>query len=556
MLSWFKKYWAEILVFACLIAGYILCTATNFTWINTDCDGAHYVYAAKWFYPAHLSSAPLYLIVGHFFTYLPIGTDYYGLAMLSVIGSIGACFFVYLITRHYTRSKWLSLIATIIYGGSAMAISQGTIVETYAIVTMFMLAAYYFALKEKWWIVTVMLGLGLAIHHLTIIAAIVIFFSFKPYRKFKYVFVCALFALFYLYIPITNREPYIWQSESGFFKNFINSLSNTGGMLIGQISIWDLPKRIIEAILVTIVCLGLGVIPAIIALKKYKWTAHSLFWLTIIPILYWVTDLSPQTYVYALPGLAFGACLAGIGLAKIDRKYATAIIGLSAIGLSLFNFNYFDIGRMLDRNMEAVKYYNSLDAVPDGEILIAQQGWEWTMIFVYNKYEGRDIIPICGLNLTDATYRRLLRDTYGIDTRYADYGGTIVEKQIAQAKYIIENNDKVWITMTSDAANYGAVIVKADNDSEIIATPWKPILATPTWKFKPDNPYGIITGMVEVEHWSNVLQSSYSFMTFAMLSTIGAVPCWFLWQIFVKKRKWSVQNVMGKISGVQEKTGR
>lgn len=553
MLSWCKKHWLELLVFGALLAGYILCTATNFTWINTDCDGAHYTYAAKWFYPAHLSSAPLYLIIGHFFTYLPIGTDYYGLAMLSVLSSIGACLFVYLITKHYTRSKILSLIATIIYGGSALAISQGTIVETYALITMFMLAAYYFALKEKWWTVTVMLGLGLAIHHLAIITAIVIFFSFKPYRKIKYVLVCALFAIFYLYVPLTNREPYLWQSQGNFWHNFINALSNTGGMLIGQISIWDLPKRIIEAALITVVCLGVGIVPAIVALKKYKWNAHHLFWLAVIPIIYYITDLAPQTYVYALPGIAFASCLVGIGLAKIDKKWATAIVGLSAIGLSLFNFNYFDIGRTLDPNMEAVKYYNELDIVPDGEILVAQQGWEWTMIFVYNKYEDRNIIPVCGLNLTDSTYRKLLSETYGINTQIADVSGTIIEKQIAQAKYIIANNDNVWITVGTDAATYGTSIIMADSNSEIVETPWKPTLATPTWKFMPYNPYDIITGAVEVEGWSNVLQSSYSFMTFAMLATIGGIPCWFIWQIVVKKRKWSLQNVKGKIEGISGK---
>jgi dolichyl-phosphate-mannose--protein O-mannosyl transferase len=161
MLSWFKKYWIEILVFAAILAGYLLCCATNYTWINTDCDGAHYVYAAKWFYPAHLSSAPLYLIIGHFFTLIPFGTDFWNLALLSVLCAVISCWFVYAIVKLHTTNRTAAIIAAIIYGGSALAISQGTIVETYSMVTMFMLGAYYFTLKSKWWLVAVMLGAGL-----------------------------------------------------------------------------------------------------------------------------------------------------------------------------------------------------------------------------------------------------------------------------------------------------------------------------------------------------------------------------------------------------------
>ena len=551
MLSWFKKYWLEIAVFALLGVGYLLCASPSFTWINTDSDGAHYTYAAKWFYPAHSSSAPLFLIIAHFFTLIPFGTDFWNIALISVISSVIACIFVYAIVKHYTRSRAYSLISAVVFGGSAIAISQGTIVETYALVTMCMVGAYYFALKSRWALTAIFLGAGMAVHPLATIASAIIFFSFKPFRNWRYILISASFAIFYLYIPLTNRPPYMWQSQSNSFSNSLNAMKSTILMLSGQISIWALPKRIIETLLLVIVTLGAGIFPAFIALKKLNWKAHSLFWLMIIPILYFVTDLSPQTYVYILPAMAFGACLVGIGLAKLNKQWATGIVGLVAVILALFNFNYMDIGRTLDPNMESVKYYNELNKVPDGQILVAQQGWEWAMIFVYNKYENRNIIPVCAINLPDKTYRELIRDTYGVKTDYNNTTGTIAERQIYQTEYVFDNNENVWFTQTSDARNYGAIIVKPTNETRHIITPWSPLDSEhPAWQWKPNNPYDIITGAIEVTGWSYVLMSSYSALTFGMLATIGGMPGWVLYQVIVKKRKWSLNNVKGKVSGV------
>jgi hypothetical protein len=72
----------------------------------------------------------------------------------------------------------------------------------------------------------------------------------------------------------------------------------------------------------------------------------------------------------------------------------------------------------------------------------------------------------------------------------------------------------------------------------------------PAWQWKPDNPYDIITGAIEVEGWGNVLMSSYSVLTFIMLGFIGGAPCWFIHQLVVKKRKWSLGNVKEKVSRI------
>jgi hypothetical protein len=49
--------------------------------------------------------------------------------------------------------------------------------------------------------------------------------------------------------------------------------------------------------------------------------------------------------------------------------YSTALIAVALMG---FNANYLDIGRTLDPNLSAQRYFDEeLDKIPDGEILLA-----------------------------------------------------------------------------------------------------------------------------------------------------------------------------------------
>ena len=72
MTNWIKQYWAELLVFGTILVVLLIDAAPDYTWINTDCDGIHYTYAAKYMVPAHKTSAPLFLLLGRLFLWLPV----------------------------------------------------------------------------------------------------------------------------------------------------------------------------------------------------------------------------------------------------------------------------------------------------------------------------------------------------------------------------------------------------------------------------------------------------------------------------------------------------
>ena len=179
MRSWLRSYWPELLVFG-VIAGVLLrCCTPDITWINTNADGPHYLYAAKYLYPAHKTSAPLFLLLGHVMLYLPWGTEAWRIALLSVVGGIGSAVFVYLAIRHHLaevgrlesveRERFLALVGAVVFGGSALIVSQATIVEgSYALTMMCGVGAYYFCLKGRWIPAALMIGAGVAMHHLII----------------------------------------------------------------------------------------------------------------------------------------------------------------------------------------------------------------------------------------------------------------------------------------------------------------------------------------------------------------------------------------------------
>lgn len=557
MKTWIKEHWIEVATFGGIFAVFAICCAPDMTWINTDCDGIHYTYAAKYLYPAHKTSAPLFLLLGHLFLQVPLGSEFWRFAMLSVLASTASAVVVYLIVKEKlgaNRGKLYGIIGALVFGGSALVISQSTIVESYALVTLCGLLGYYFVDKGKYLYGALALGAGIAIHHLIFIPLVVLIVFYKEFRKWKYAGVMGSFFLFYLYIPITNRPPYIWASEGGGITTFFTDISTTVLMLTGGISIWDFPKRVIDAIGIIGVCFGLALIPILYFFFKerhtninpirVKWYKEPLFWLLILPIVYYVVDLAPQTYVYIMPAIGFGAVIAGLSLSKMRRYWKWAVLGF-AIGLLVGNGIIMDIGRTLDPNLSASQYYyEELDKVPNGDILIPNNDWEWVAVFVYNKEFARDIQPICIGLLPSLSYQEILteqgiildgceEETLGIRGRY-----------IAESIVTSNDNDRLWTTSATNPETYAAEIIPIKESDGFINTAM--ITSSPKLKWKPSNPYDIITGAIEINEWRYLTWSNYSMMTFAMMGIIGLVPCYIGYQVIVKKKKWSLRKNANK----------
>ena len=545
-MEFLKKYRVEILVFAAILGLLLICAAPDMTWINTDSDGVHYVYAAKYLYPSHKGSAPLYLLLGHLFLYLPFGTEFWRMALISVLSGLAASVFIYLIIMEKVGNRSHALIGASLYGVSILALSQNTIVEAYPLVTAVCLAVFYFCLKKKWTTAAVLVGVAGAIHPTSMLVIIPMLIFFKELRQWKRLGVMALFVLFYLYIPLTNRPPYMWQAsnQSGGLFGFIKDSWDTAIMLTGGLSIWDLPKRLLDASGLILLSFGAALIPLYFALRK-QFYKRVLFWLVAIPTVYYITDLAPQTYVYLQPAIAFGAVAVGIGLTKLKHEkllgYGTAVraIVFFVLIIGAVDFHYMDIGVMLDPELSAVKYYTEeLPKVPDGQVLMPQYAWEWAAIYPYNRNENRNITPVCIDTLLSPVCQQQLRDD-GI--LFEDnFAKNILERQCFIATSIVTLNDNIWTTQSSVPETYGAKIVPATVDmvTEMLEIKSSDRTLEPQWHFKPSNPMGIITGSIEVNEWHWITWSpNRSCIMFVAWGMFGYFPYWLIERILSKRRK-------------------
>jgi len=584
MKNWIKKYWVEILVFGFVFAIFMIDLNPDMTFMLKAADSVGYLYSAKYLYPSYHTSPPLYLLVSHLFLMIPLGTDAWRMGLVSVLSSMGACVFIYLIIKHIIiekadknkkRSKLdksariYALLGVLIYGTSALVISQTIVVQTYATVCLLASGAFYFSLRKQWKLVGLMLGIGLAVH---LLMGSVFLIMVAIYRgannghwnlrqNWKAMAIMFSFGIFYVYVPLTNRPPYMWfpapEQVNPIVAVFTDTLS-TVDFVIGSLAIWDLPKRILDTIGVMGVSIGvITIIPIFYYFRHNKVIRNPLFWLAIFPIVLFATELDMNTYDYMMVSIPFLAIIASLGLRemvvehfniKLTRQVSPKIImtgmlvvvtWVTIIGFGLFNLNYFDLYRTLDANGSTARlYYQEFAKIPDGAIFMPNYAMEWEAIYKYNADYGKHIYPICMDILPSENYRDQLRKDGIKFTDSTNPNYSIMGRETAQS--IVASNDNVWVTVSTIPETLQTDVVPANGDISLveILTEEKlhEIADHPKILWKPWNPYDIITNKVSVLEWRNQLLSTFNVRLFACLFAGGWILMW-LWEKWKKKRE-------------------
>ena len=516
------KYLPEIIVFAGIFAVLLNDLAPNFTYMDKAADSIGYVYSATYLYPSFHTSAPIFLLLGHIFMWIPIGTNAWRFGSLSVLATMGTCLFTYLIIKT-KLNRWYALLGTLIVGLSALVISQSIIIETYPLVAMLATGAYYFAIKKKWYIASIFLGIGLAVHLLAFFVLGIFLIAFKDYRKnWKALLITASFLLFYLYIPITSKNaPPMWLPQSSsFVASAIKDIFSTIVGLVGTIAIWNVPKRILDALSIVGVSVGvLAAIPIIAYFWHKKFYKDILFWLIVIPIGLFISELDMNTFDYCMLAIPFLAIVACLGINKLIIQYgknwkvfAYAMLAC-IVGFGAYNAYYFNIGTTLDSHMSTTEfYYDELTKIPDGSIYMPLWGWEWEAAFMYNKQYDAHLTIINEDMLVNVSYQKQIENG-GIKLVPSDNKNqSIAAKQMAQS--IIAMNSNVWTTVTTDPTTFGAEIVPADYNVNYAPLPNEQLIASleahPPWEFRPYNPYDVMTTAILEKDWQYVVESNYS----------------------------------------------
>ncbi len=345
-MEFLKKYWIAILVLVCSCAYFVCMTAPDITWANVDCDSMHYLSGAENIVVTPSQGAPLYNMFNALVVRLPFGNDFWRLCFFSSIFSGITSMLVYLMARRYTKRWWVALLAPLCFCGSAVVLSQATILKQYSLITMISVLSVYlhFIGKDKAKYIVLMCGVG--VHHLVILPLFLIFIhDLAKHKKAKTRLITKkmllpiLGLLFYIWIPLVNKPPYtmVLGNDFGDYVSYFFRSRN----LIGGLAIFTENglQRIQDGIAILGYSFGacsLLIWYALWHIKKHKdHEGFILAFLVVIPIIHYLINIDPSVYTYTMMAFAFGGVLVVKGaewmLGEIDKEKRSVIEQLTDI---------------------------------------------------------------------------------------------------------------------------------------------------------------------------------------------------------------------------------
>lgn len=576
-MAFLKRYWLAILVLVLSCVYFICMAAPDITWTNVDCDSMHYLSGAENIVVTPSQGAPLYNMFNALVVRLPIGNDFWRLSFFTAIFSGITAMLIYLMARRYTKRWWVALLAPLCFCASAVVLSQSTILKQYSLITMICVLSVYlhFIGKDKWKYVVLMCGVG--VHHLVILPLFLIFIhDLAKHKKDKTKLITKkmllpiLGLLFYIWIPLVNKEPYTMVTGNGFgdyWSYFFRSRNLIGGLAIFTENGLQRLQDGITILGYSFGACSLLIWYAIWHIKKHKdHEGFILAFLVVIPIIHYLINIDPSVYTYTMMSFAFGGVLIVkatewilngeqsepvvkfetrgrwnkikyevmipiymIGdmvqrLLETKRiKYGLPIVtGICCVGFIIGNSFFFDIGRNNDVRLEAKQYYESLEQMPSNASIWAGiiSGANVGVQYHNDTYDSNvKIYPSWlynySLNLEAAEKAWVDDSLYVIDYGYNEYGDlTLTNRKVTEETYKVD-----WAYINSTAQ----LVHPLTRGTKEFLTPTgymiKGIVETGF-----TSPISLIQGKLAYTRWINNIQSNLSAGYIFMWGFIG-------WQI-------------------------
>ncbi len=212
-------YIAAALTFVAALAIYLLTLPPTVT----GEDSGELIAAAYTLGIAHPPGYPLWCMLGHLFTWLPLGTVAWRVALMSaVLGAVTAAV-VCLIVIKLTRNRWAGIAAGLALAFSAEFWSQSVIAEVYTLnavliaLCVFILIVWEETREQRLlYVFAAVYGLGLCNHHTIhflgpLFALFIMLVHGRPWRHWKSYGLMLLIAfgvwgVIHLYLPIRSRS--------------------------------------------------------------------------------------------------------------------------------------------------------------------------------------------------------------------------------------------------------------------------------------------------------------------------------------------------------------
>jgi hypothetical protein len=444
-------------IFLISLAYYVGLCAKSWTWIFVSGDSGDWLASSIWWFVPQPLGSPLFLFLGHLLNLFPGDLVLKETILLSCLPAALTVTLIYLITTHLASWKY-GIIAALMTLGTGIFLTQSTVIEEYALATMFLVLAYWLYLRNAQKLILVALGCATAIH--VVVLPITLFWFYierkewKSWLKLSWIYI--LFGISpYLLVPVLmwlESPPLITGYWS--FANLKEYVFNTAGIIVGQISIFDFPLRFLRYCTYLLSGLGLGLIGLLWATHK-PIPRHITVLIMIIAFTSWyyLTNLDPSTWTYLVYTVPFIAVLACLGLASTPKPILIRLAVVSSIVLIGLNSFWLNADLLTRQEPLATEYKQSLEAMPANSVVLIRPG-VYSLGLFYVMAESRpDLAPIIfweteeGLASYDADYRSWLKTEYNLQ-------GKSILSLIADA---LSQHRNVYIAEDYEKTQYAAV---------------------------------------------------------------------------------------------------
>ena len=382
-----KKY-AALIISLCTFADYVALSAKQYTWMFVSGDSGDWLASANaWIVPQPYGS-PLYISLCRLLGLMPNQPTTLTI-VLSCLPSAITVGLVYLIVRKLTSRVWCALTASLVLLGMGVFLTQSTILEEYVLTIMFLTLAYFFYIGDRRKLTALCLGLGTAVH--IFILPITVFWFVLEYKQLRLKFLAVYFlsgALTYLLIPLL-----MYFGDGLTFSGLWQYWAGTSGAIVGTLSIFDAPQRLLSIAQILLMSLGLAVIPLWYGLKKpYDTKKVVLVMIVLVSLWYHLTCLDPISWTFLCFGIPAITVLCGLGLSKLSLKH-TCAVAACALVLIIVNGVFLNANILTNEEPLAVTYYQELYSLPNGSAIVAAPG-SYSFGLLYVISEGKKLCPI------------------------------------------------------------------------------------------------------------------------------------------------------------------
>jgi len=414
-----KKY-MPLIIGVVAFAYYAILSAKTYTWVFISSDSGDWLAASNWWFVPQPYGSPLYILLGHLLNAFPGDLVIKMTLLLSVLPSAVTVILVYLIVKRLTNNIKVATVSSFVLLGSAIFLTQSTVLEIYALATMLLVLGFWTYLNDRRYLTAICWGLGVSVH--VFVLGAILFWLIIEWRRYLKplltttvpivaVFYGFILALMYLDTPrLLAGGLNVYSLKQYMFV--------TTGAILGQLSIFEAPKRLLLTAQLLLMSFGVALVPLVKSIKKPIAKPIAVM-LGIILWTFWyqITCIDPASWTFITYASPFIAILIGLGLSRLGRvhlKYVAA----GALILIITNGIVLSANQLTNEKPLATDYYNALQELPDGSIVLVNPG-SYSLGLFYVISEGKDLSPLVYPYRDDwkfVDYENWFRNNYVINT--------------------------------------------------------------------------------------------------------------------------------------------